>query len=347
MCYHNAEELTEKAFINSDILHERIYDTGDYGRYIEGGMIEFLGRKDQQVKINGYRIEIGEIYSAFRKAGFVNEIQVIPADDVDGGRMLAAFIKRDGGDPDENIQIIRKKLGKFLPDYFIPETFIYIDSFPLTANGKTDRKKLTALIGKRPEINTDEIPVSDESGLSGIIRSVFGNRNINYNDRFDSAGVSSMEIIRLANRLEKTFGSRPPVYEMMNGYSIKKLADFYDGNAPRSVNDNGISAEYSAERNTAEDMILKLYAKGVALYTENGKLKFRSRNPVCPDDMDLLRKNKTEIIECLENGFVPENETFPLQTFRRHILPDVRPILNLVAFRRIIILNCNTTANLT
>lgn len=320
--YHNAKELTEKAFIKSEIVGKRIYDTGDYGRYIEDGIIEFLGRKDQQVKINGYRIELGEICTAFRKTGISGEIQVIPVDDENGGRMLSAFIKRESNVPDENTQTIKESLGKLLPAYFIPETFIYVDSFPLTANGKLDRKKLADILKDYSNISQKEDFVSDDE-LLNVIRNALKRNDISYSDKFDSIGVSSMEIIRLANKLEQKFSLRPPIYEMMNGYSVKQLAEFYfDKENVKNTSDktNESVEKYSRNGSVSKDIILRLYAKGVTLYTEEGKLKFRSKNPIEPDDMSLLKINKPDIIKTLENGFIPENETFPLADVQKAYL---------------------------
>lgn len=334
LCYHNAEDLTEKAFIESAIVGERIYDTGDYGRYIEDGMIEFLGRKDQQVKINGYRIELGEICAAFRKTGIPGEMQVIPVDDADGGRMLSAFIKREGNASDESVQIIREKLGRLLPSYFIPKTVMYVDRFPLTANGKLDRKKLVSLLKNYVARNekTENESVSADNKLLSVIRNTLGKKDLNYSDRFDSIGVSSMEIIRLANGLEQKFGTRPPIYEMMNGYSVGRLAEFYSdkGNVQHTTNEADQSGAPSSHSGSlAEDVILRLYAKGVTLYTENGKLKFRSRNPIGTEDMALLKSNKPDVIQCLENGFNPEMETFSLADVQKAYLAGRAPHIEL------------------
>ncbi len=140
-----SKEQTDKAFYVHPDLGVRLYDTGDYGKYFRDGCIEFLGRKDNQVKINGFRIETGEIQSALSAIGFSESVVA-----VDGNRTemkkLIAFVKTDSnsGELDE----YKKKLSDYIPAYMIPDVIFGVEEFPVTANGKRDVKALMELYSK-------------------------------------------------------------------------------------------------------------------------------------------------------------------------------------------------------
>ena len=324
--YHNAPEITDKAFFYSEYAGERIYDTGDHGRYMSDGMIEFLGRKDQQVKINGYRIELGEITTALRNIGIVSESLVMPVDEKDGGRYLAAFIRKDSQNKLSDASEIKSGLGRILPKYFIPETVMFIDSFPLTANGKKDRKKLASMAVRSGDSSKDTFEGSENGDLVSTIRAALGRSDISASDRFDSIGVSSMDIIRLANTLERSFGVRPPIYDMMNGFTVGQLAEYYDRNSAVDKQNSNEDITFGQRSGSfAEDLILRYYAKGIELYTEEGKLKFRARKPLSDEDKVLLKENKADIILCLENGFSAASESFPLADVQKAYLAGRDP----------------------
>ncbi|MER7482638.1 amino acid adenylation domain-containing protein [Streptomyces sp. NPDC126510] len=141
--YVNDPERTRQAFL-ADPHHEgrRLYRGGDYGRWLPGGKLEFLGRRDTQVKIRGFRIEIGEVESALLRVPGVREGAVVAVAGAGQGGRLVAFYS--GQVPLDN-GVLRDRLGESLPAYMVPSDFHWQDSLPVTANGKVDRKALTAL----------------------------------------------------------------------------------------------------------------------------------------------------------------------------------------------------------
>ncbi|AZQ40774.1 amino acid adenylation domain-containing protein [Streptomyces cyaneochromogenes] len=141
--YVNDPERTRHAFM-ADPHHagRRLYRGGDYGRWTPAGKLEFLGRQDHQVKIRGFRIEIGEVESAMLRAPGVRDGAVVAVDGAGQGGRLVAFYS--GQDPLED-SALRDRLGRSLPGYMVPSEFHWRESLPLTANGKVDRKALTAL----------------------------------------------------------------------------------------------------------------------------------------------------------------------------------------------------------
>jgi non-ribosomal peptide synthetase-like protein len=144
--YVNDPERTRLAFVADPLRKgERLYRSGDFGRWRPDGKLEFLGRRDAQVKINGFRIEIGDIENALLRAPGVLQGAVVIAERADKSKRLVAFY---ASEREHEISILQDQLRQVLPAYMVPSTFHWQESLPLTANGKVDRKNLTALAGE-------------------------------------------------------------------------------------------------------------------------------------------------------------------------------------------------------
>src|SRR5438552_847995 len=141
--YINDPERTRRAF-RADPYEagRRLYRSGDYGCWLPDGKLEFLGRRDSQVKISGFRIEIGEIENALLRVPGVSEDAVVVTERADGSKHLVAFYS--GERPLDAIEL-RQRLSASLPKYMVPTAFHWRDRLPLTDSGKIDKKKLTAL----------------------------------------------------------------------------------------------------------------------------------------------------------------------------------------------------------
>ena len=145
--YLNRPELTAERFVAnpfSDDPSDRLYRTGDLVRYLPDGNLEFIGRIDDQVKIRGFRIELGEIESHLSQLQGVSSALVQVKDDGEHKRLVAYVIRAtdDSSDTDFIAQL-RLGLQQSLPDYMLPSAYVLLDEFPLTANGKLDKKSLT------------------------------------------------------------------------------------------------------------------------------------------------------------------------------------------------------------
>lgn len=229
--YWDSEHLTQNAFYKHPTLNIRLYDTGDYGRYIEDGIIEFLGRKDDQLKINGYRIEIAEIQMAFQKCGIHLDPVILPIGEKEANKKLIAYVK--SGVDTFSESSLKKQLATYLPPYFIPDSIIALESYPMTSNGKIDRKQLI----KQATSHPDKLSAKKQTGninASGaihpvlkLVRDVFDLPELNEHDQFNELGVSSMDIIRLANQLETNFLDRPTVGDMVRFGSAAELIGYY------------------------------------------------------------------------------------------------------------------------
>src|SRR6266566_1207900 len=144
--YVNDPERTRRVFLaDPHRKGERLYRSGDYGRWLPEGKLEFLGRRDSQVKISGFRIEIGEIENTLLRVSGVRDGAVVVAERADQSKRLVAFYS---GQRPLEVDVLRDRLGESLPEYMVPSAFHWRESLPLTANGKIDRRALMAIGGE-------------------------------------------------------------------------------------------------------------------------------------------------------------------------------------------------------
>jgi hypothetical protein len=141
--YHGLPAMTEERFVHDPFTSGRMYRTGDRARWTATGEIECLGRSDGQVKIHGFRVELGEIESALATHSGVVQSAVILREEDPGDRRLVAYIVRDG-QKKPGVEELRAHLQKELPEYMLPGAFVFLDSLPITPNGKIDRRRLPA-----------------------------------------------------------------------------------------------------------------------------------------------------------------------------------------------------------
>ncbi|MBL0388693.1 amino acid adenylation domain-containing protein [Tumebacillus sp. ITR2] len=207
--YLNQPEKTAEVFIPhpfSDDPNARLYRSGDICKLLPDGTIEYLGRKDAQVKVRGYRIEIGEIEDAFAKQPNVQEVAVIAKADGDGTKRLLAFYTTVSGEAME-LDDIRAFLGTRLPDFMIPEGITYLDEMPLTPSGKMDRKALAALetyvqVAQRPYAAPEN---SEQRILADAWRDVLEVERVGIHDDFFEMGGHSLKILKVLVLLKPHF----------------------------------------------------------------------------------------------------------------------------------------------
>src|SRR5216117_342622 len=203
--YINDPERTRRAFLADPHREsQRLYRSGDYGRWLPEGKLAFLGRRDAQVKISGNRIEIGEIENTLLRLPGVRDCAVVVTERADHSKRLVAFYSGQGP-LDDNV--LRDRLGESLPGYMVPSTFHWRNALPLTANGKVDRKALTALAGEldAPEQDHDGPRTATEHRLAAAWAEVLGipKHQIGRRDRFLDLGGTSLSALKLAITLER------------------------------------------------------------------------------------------------------------------------------------------------
>ncbi|WP_030607338.1 non-ribosomal peptide synthetase [Streptomyces sclerotialus] len=232
--YINDPERTRQAFLpDPHRAGERLYRSGDQGRWQAEGKLEFLGRRDTQVKIRGFRIEIGEIENALLRMAGVRDGAVVVAERADRSKHLVAFY----AGRELPVTALRRGLGESLPGYMVPAAFHWLESLPLTANSKIDRKALTALAGRLGEAEEEyHAPrTATERRLAAAWSAVLGipQERIGRQDHFFDRGGTSLSAVKLAVTLKRAVSlkdvTRHPV--------LADLADVVDG---RSVRRDGL-----------------------------------------------------------------------------------------------------------
>ncbi|HKQ73506.1 MAG TPA: alpha/beta fold hydrolase, partial [Blastocatellia bacterium] len=219
--YGRAEETAERFVPHpySEEGGERLYRSGDQVRWREGGVLEYVGRRDGQLKLRGYRVEIGEVEEALRRQEGVREVAVVVAEDGVRGKRLVGYVE---GEVDE--RELRRKLRQELPEYMTPGEIVKVEQMPLTANGKVDRGRLPAV--ERPIPSVDLVAPRDliELELVKIWEDVLQRRPIGVGEDFFELGGHSLLAIRLFAAIEKRLGRHLPLSTLFHHTTIEKLA---------------------------------------------------------------------------------------------------------------------------
>ncbi|WP_081990837.1 non-ribosomal peptide synthetase [Xenorhabdus nematophila] len=219
--YLNRPELTADRFLIdpfSDISGARLYRTGDLARYLPDGNLEFLGRNDQQVKIRGFRIELGEIEARLAEHPAVREATVLVLGDGQDKR-LVAYIVADVNE--ELVNNLRSHLSKVLPDYMVPAAFMRLDAFPLTPNGKLDRRALPIPDNEAFARQVYAAPQGEtEMALVAIWCELLGVERIGRQDNFFTLGGHSL----LAMRMISLAAERGLICSLNNLFQFPVLA---------------------------------------------------------------------------------------------------------------------------
>ncbi|KQV30526.1 non-ribosomal peptide synthetase [Massilia sp. Root335] len=202
-CYYGDAERTAASFVVHDALHDRVYKTGDLGRYLPDGNIEFIGRKDLQVKLRGFRIELGDIEAALTRAAGVADAVVMVLKDATGIQQLVAYVQLDADGQEDAAALgarLRLHLASLLPNYMVPAYYVVLDAFPLSPNNKVDRKQLPPPVWNRDDdiVIAPEGPV--ETALADIWRQVLGRDRISVERNFFDLGGSSVHLIEIASK---------------------------------------------------------------------------------------------------------------------------------------------------
>ena len=222
--YINNPKMSRKSFVYDPFCEDGktvMYNTGDLAQYMQDGNIEFLGRADLQIKVQGYRIEIGEIESALRKIGVCNPI-VLTKTDKFGNKSLVAFGQIKGFTGIINDFSLREKLSKLLPTYMIPNNIYSVNSIPMTTNGKIDNKKLLDMVSENVvQIENNKVPHEDKSQkietkniditklVDKAIKKVLGfdkEKIIDQNTNLGHIGFTSLQYVLLGVELSERLG---------------------------------------------------------------------------------------------------------------------------------------------
>ena len=220
--YINLPELTaEKFCCGKGCGEERIYHTGDLGRWRPDGNIEFFGRMDGQIKISAFRIEMEEISAALCEMSCISQAAVRTIQDEGNSRFLCAYIVTDS----ETLTVdeVRRFLQAKLPEYMIPPYIILMDQFPVTPNGKTDYAKLPDPRGRESARDLVNPQNDVEAALLSIFCKTLGTEKIGVTDSFFECGGNSIKAIKLVAELTQSF--EVTINDVFTYQSVRALAD--------------------------------------------------------------------------------------------------------------------------
>jgi amino acid adenylation domain-containing protein len=236
--YHARAALTATRFVPSRWGRpgSRLFRTGDLARWRPDGRLDFLGRLDHQVKVRGHRIELGEVESVLGEHPAVGQAVVVAGSGVNSGAngaTLVAYLTAGADAPPTGAEL-RRHLAARLPDYMVPSAFVVLGSFPLTPNGKVDRKAL-------PEPGRDDAGVDayvepateTERVIAGLWAAELGLDRVGATDTFRDLGGHSIAALRLVTRINKVFDAAIPLGSLLTG-TVRILADLVD-NGGRTV----------------------------------------------------------------------------------------------------------------
>jgi amino acid adenylation domain-containing protein len=231
--YLNRPEMTAEKFIADPFrpgVGARLYRTGDMARFLPSGEIEFLGRADHQVKIRGFRVELGEIEVMLNQHPAVSDAVVMVREDESGAKSLVAYfvVKQP---PAPKPTELHRFLKDRLPEYMVPHAFVALSSFPLTPNGKVDRRALpiASAVDMAVEEGFSSPKDALESRLVKVWELVLGRHPIGVRQNFFELGGHSLLAVRLMHRIEQEFRKRLPIAALLQASTIEQLANVLRG----------------------------------------------------------------------------------------------------------------------
>ncbi|RXF01555.1 non-ribosomal peptide synthase/polyketide synthase [Pseudoalteromonas sp. PS5] len=245
--YLNLPEQTADRFIT--VNGDRLYRSGDLARVTVDGDLEYLGRCDNQVKIRGFRIELGEIEALLSDMSGVDEALVMAHKEPQGGTALVAYIMDSQGRASE--QQLRAALQQRLPEYMVPAYFVMMEAFPLTANGKVDRRALPepkaalqARVGELPQTNSEQF-------VAQVFAELLDLEVVYRDDNFFEIGGHSLLATRVISRLQKQFNYKIAMRDFFQMATVRELAALVGPDEPLTQEKTELAELPQVERKAA------------------------------------------------------------------------------------------------
>jgi acyl-coenzyme A synthetase/AMP-(fatty) acid ligase len=226
--YFGRADLTAERFVANPFGEpgERMYRTGDLVRATSDGRVEFVGRANDQVKVNGFRVELGEIEAVLAKHPGLAHVAAVAKESGTGEKRLVAYVVPESGQVDP--VVLKAHAAEVLPDYMVPAAFVSLEALPLTANGKVDRRAL-------PEPDFDgsgaggEGPRSERQELlSSLFVAVLGVERVGIHDSFFDLGGQSLLAMRLTSRIRAALGVDLTISEFFDASTVADLDALFE-----------------------------------------------------------------------------------------------------------------------
>jgi len=227
--YWGDAEKSAARFLRHPESGERLYDTGDRGRFLPSGVIEFLGRDDLQVKVQGHRIELLEVEAALARHPELSAAAAGSIGPRSLRRLVAWIVPATGAGPDD--EALRAYLAARLPEAMVPSAFVRLARLPLTANGKVDRGALP-----EPHVRAAPAPPSSDGPadrIAALAARILPVPGLSADSNLLDLGATSVDLIRLANLLEGELGRRPSIDVLYRAPVVREIARLYADATPR------------------------------------------------------------------------------------------------------------------
>ncbi|MFH7014628.1 amino acid adenylation domain-containing protein [Flavobacterium sp. FlaQc-47] len=269
--YLNNEDLTAEKFIPHPLKEgAKLYKTGDLGRWLSDGTIEFSGRKDHQVKVRGYRIELGEIEHAIVSQDNISQC-VVDVQNIDGDQVIVSYFVAE---KQIDKQELRLQLSNHLPDYMLPGYYVQLETIPLTAHGKVD-KKLLPTVGVGDIVQQKYIaPVTVlEKELVLIWEDLLGLGKIGITDNFFESGGHSLKVTLLVNKINRQLGYEISVKEVFLNPTISGIISQLQRSAFSSIPKAAAQENYVLTSSQHRLWILSQFESGSLAYNIPGSFE--------------------------------------------------------------------------
>ncbi|WP_026097629.1 non-ribosomal peptide synthetase [Baaleninema simplex] len=226
--YWKNPEKTAENFITHPRTGERIYRTGDRGRFLPDGNLEFLGRVDFQIKLRGYRIEAGEIESILTQYYSIKSAILQAIGTGQKAKLVAYLVVRDGEETPD-VEVLTQWLSGKLPEYMIPSAFRFLEALPLSANGKVDRNALPKDEASFEKIEVSYVPPQNEieQAIAAIFQEVLDLEKVGINDNFFDLGATSLLMTSVYRKLTGILPSESPSFSLVDLFkypTVKQLS---------------------------------------------------------------------------------------------------------------------------
>jgi amino acid adenylation domain-containing protein len=231
--YWRQPDLTAEKFVTNPFAaaggSARMYATGDLARFRPDGFLELLGRADLQVKVRGYRVELGEVEAAISRHPMIFEAAVAQPE-TESGDLIAYLVPRAASDVASVVAEVRSELALRLPPYMLPASFILLESMPHTLNGKLDRRALVSakrleVAQTSPKLTADDPDDLIETQLADLWQSTLGLSGITPQTSFFSLGLGSFVALRLVSKINRAFGMNLGIASLVSAPTIAELAE--------------------------------------------------------------------------------------------------------------------------
>ena len=251
--YLNRPDLTAERFVaNPFVSGDRLYKTGDLGRWLPDGTIEYLGRNDFQVKIRGFRIELGEIEAKLCACAGVREAVVVAREDVPGEKRLVAYVTASG-EAAPSAAALRGALVQALPDHMVPSAFVSLPALPLTPNGKLDRNALPAPFGRHPDLPFAAPRTQAEQLVAEICAELLGLERVGLFDDLYELGWHSLLATQAAFRFSEIFQAELPLQALLGDITVANVVSALAVSFGRSETVEAIAEAFIYVRSLPEE----------------------------------------------------------------------------------------------